>query len=99
VHSPCSTPTGAWWANRRTRWRVIVLVIILTVFGWLIEAEQLTALEALGTMVVLSVVAGMFIDRVVDGGRLDAGGLATAMRLFWPAGGPLGNEPSAAGGW
>lgn len=58
-----------WWADRRTRWRVIVLVIVLVGSGWLVEAQHLSVLEAGGALALLGLVAGLVIDWVVDGHR------------------------------
>ena len=78
----CMAPE-MWWSDRRTRWRVIVLVIVLISFGWLIEFPRLSVLESGGVLMVLALAAGFIINRVVDG-RQPAGVAAAIAGLAAP---------------
>jgi drug/metabolite transporter superfamily protein YnfA len=71
-----------WWADQRAKLRVVVLVIVLTFYGWLTAVQQLTVIEAAGVLVLIGLAAGVVIDRTMGAGTRPAGNeLAVLHRL------------------
>ncbi len=64
----CLSPE-LWWANRRAGWRITGLIVVIIVFGWLTEHQQLSLVEAFVALAGLGLVCAAILDRVVDGTR------------------------------
>lgn len=61
-----------WWADRRAKHRTVILVIVLSFYGWLLAATQMTPLEAAGILLGVGLAAGIVAERFVDGTRPSA---------------------------
>jgi lipoprotein signal peptidase len=75
----CIAPE-TWWAARRARLRVIVLIIVLGYITWLVEQQHYSLTEAAGGILLITAVAGVMIDRVVDGSKAVLGQLAALVQ-------------------
>ena len=72
-----------WWADQRIKRRTVVFVIVLVFYGWLTASTPaMTPLEAAGMLLMIGLVAGVVIERVVDGNRTAVNDLAVLRQLI-----------------
>jgi hypothetical protein len=65
----CIAP-DAWWANRRARIRVVVIVLVMGCFGLLVSQPDVTFNEAVVELLVGGAAVGIVVDVLIGGVRM-----------------------------
>lgn len=77
----CIAP-DAWWANRRARLRVVVIVVVMSGFGLLASRPGVTFNEAIVELLVAGAAIGTVVDVLLGGVRMPLRRLAGLVHLL-----------------